>query len=127
MDDPELDLTGELVRAYVITSGHSLPTDNTYTMTSLVVASPGAAEARHVVPEARQILRLVSGGHLSVVEVAGHTRLPLGVVRILLAQLEESGLIRARPPVPRAESPDRDLLNAVLIGLKARLGSESCT
>lgn len=127
MEEPEIDLTGELVRAYVITSGHSLPTENTFTMTSLVVAAPGAVEARHVVPEARQILRLISGGHLSVVEVAGHTQLPLGVVRILLAQLEESGLIRARPPVPRAESPDRDLLNAVLIGLKARLGSESCT
>lgn len=127
MDEPELDLTGELVRAYVITSGQSLPTEHAYTMTSLIIAAPGAAEARHVVPEAQQILRLVSGGHLSVVEVAGHTHLPLGVVRILLAQLEAGGLIRARPPVPRAEAPDKDLLNAVLIGLKARLGSESCT
>jgi hypothetical protein len=62
-------------------------------------------------------------GFLSVAEVAAHTHLPLGIVRILVAELEESGLVITRKPVPRAERADRELLNAVLDGLKARFGA----
>jgi hypothetical protein len=55
---------------------------------------------------------------LAVAEIAGRTHLPLGIVRILLAQLEESGLVLVRKPAPRADSKDRELLSAVLEGLK---------
>jgi hypothetical protein len=44
-------------------------------------------------------------------------------VRILLAQLEESGLVLVRKPVPRADPLDRELLGAVLDGLKSRFGA----
>ena len=119
---PDLDLTAELVRPYVITNGRELPSDSAYSRTTLVTAQEGAAH-RVLAPEERQVVELVSGGYLSVAEVAGHTHLPLGVVRILLAQLEESGLITARPPVPRADKVERQLLNAVLNGLKERFGA----
>ncbi|WP_225835726.1 DUF742 domain-containing protein [Streptomyces sp. NK08204] len=122
--DEELELTSALVPLFVITNGRSLPPEHAYERTALVSASEGAAAAaRTLSPEARQVLELVAEGFLAVAEVAAHTRLPLGVVRILLAQLEESGLIIARKPVPRAERVDRDVLNAVLDGLKARFGA----
>ncbi|MBC2869805.1 DUF742 domain-containing protein [Streptomyces mexicanus] len=125
-DEPEpgLELTSALVPLFVITNGRSLPPEHAYERTTLVSASQDAsAEARTLSPEARQVLELVTGGFLSVAEVAAHTHLPLGIVRILLAQLEERGLIAARKPIPRAEHVDRDVLNAVLDGLRARFGA----
>jgi DNA-directed RNA polymerase specialized sigma24 family protein len=122
--DEELELTSALVPLFVIANGGSLPPEHAYERTALVSASEGAAASvRTLSPEARQVLELVMDGFLSVAEVAAHTHLPLGVVRILLAQMEDSGLIIARKPVPRAERVDRDVLNAVLDGLRARFGA----
>ncbi|MET7451935.1 DUF742 domain-containing protein [Streptomyces sp. NPDC005574] len=121
---PELELTSALVPLFVITNGRGLPPDQEYERTALVTAYKGAsAAARTLSPEARTIMELVADGFLSVAEVAGHTHLPLGIVRILLAQMEESGLILVRKSVPRAERVDRELLGAVLDGLKTRFGA----
>ncbi|QDY79683.1 DUF742 domain-containing protein [Streptomyces qinzhouensis] len=125
-DDPEheLELTSSLVPLFVITNGWTLPPDHEYERTALVCAQPGAVTAvRTLSPEARIVLDLVAEGFLSVAEVAGHTHLPLGIVRILLAQLEDGGLILVRQPVPSAERVDRELLSAVLDGLKSRFGA----
>ncbi|PZH08583.1 DUF742 domain-containing protein [Streptomyces sp. NTH33] len=122
--DHDLELTSPLVPLFVITNGRALPPDHAYERTTLVTAHEGAsATVRTLSPEARQVLDLVMDGFLSIAEVAAHTHLPLGIVRILLAELEESGLVITRKPVPRAERADRELLNAVLDGLKARFGA----
>lgn len=65
---------------------------------------------------------LCAVGYLSVAEIAGHTQLPLGVVKILLAALTESGHLITRPPVQRAPLADRDILEEVLNGLRAKFG-----
>ncbi|GAA2993024.1 DUF742 domain-containing protein [Streptomyces fulvorobeus] len=125
-DEPEheLELTSPLVPLFVITNGRALPPDHEYEHTTLVMAAPeSAAAARTLSPEAGQVMELVADGFLSVAEVAGHTHLPLGIVRILLAQLEEDGLILVRRPIPRAERVDRELVSAVLDGLKNRFGA----
>ncbi|MEU5976577.1 DUF742 domain-containing protein [Streptomyces sp. NPDC047315] len=120
----ELELTSSLVPLFVITNGRSLPPDHEYERTTLVCAQDeSAATARTLSPEARVVMELIADGYLSVAEVAGHTHLPLGIVRILLAQLEEGDLIFVREPVPRAERADRELLSAVLDGLKSRFGA----
>ena len=48
--------------------------------------------------------------------------LPLGVVKILLAALVEAGHLVTRPPVQRAPLADRDILEEVLNGLRAKFG-----
>ncbi|WP_331755781.1 DUF742 domain-containing protein [Streptomyces sp. NBC_01643] len=121
--DQELELTSDLVPLFVITNGRELPPEHQYSHTTLVTAQEGAHAARTLSPEARAVMGLVAEGYLSVAEVAGYTRLPLGVVRILLAQMEESGLLLVRKPVPRVERADRELLSAVLDGLKTRFGA----
>ncbi|MFJ5262577.1 DUF742 domain-containing protein [Streptomyces sp. NPDC088387] len=122
--DAELELTSDLVPLFVITQGRALPPAHEYSHTTLVTAKDdAAAAARTLSPEARQVMDLVAHGFLSVAEVAGHTRLPLGIVRILLAQMEEGGLLLVRPPIPRAERPDRELLSAVIDGLRTRFGA----
>jgi hypothetical protein len=126
-DDPdhdELELTSALVPLFVITNGRALPADHEYEHTTLVTAQGGtSAAARTLPPEAREVMELVADGFLSVAEVSGHTHLPLGIVRILLAQMEEDGLILVRKPIPHAERPDRELLSAVLDGLHTRFGA----
>lgn len=125
-DEPEqeLELTSPLVPLFVITNGRALPPDHQYEHTTLVMAAQGAsAMSGALSPEARQVLDLITEGFLSVAEVAGHTHLPVGIVRILLAQLEEDSLILVRRPVPRAERVDRELVSAVLEGLKNRFGA----
>ncbi|CAM5574788.1 MULTISPECIES: DUF742 domain-containing protein [Streptomyces] len=116
--DPEVELTSALVPFFVITNGRALPPDQQYERTALVTAHQDTATARTLAPEEQAIMDLVANRMLAVAEIAGRTHLPLGIVRILLAQLEESGLVLVRKPAPRADSKDRELLSAVLEGLK---------
>ncbi|MEU6406933.1 DUF742 domain-containing protein [Streptomyces sp. NPDC046985] len=121
--DQDVELTGDLVPLFVITKGRALPPEHQYSHTTLVTARQEAHTTRSLGPEGSAVLDLVADGYLSVAEVAGYTHLPLGVVRILLAQMEETGLLVVRNPVPSAERPDRELLSAVLDGLKTRFGA----
>jgi hypothetical protein len=121
--DGELELTAALVPLFVIARGRALPADHEYEHTTLVTALDGPAVVRTLSPEARAVMDLIADGFLSVAEVSGYTRLPLGIVRILLAQMAEDGLILVRNPAPRAERVDRELLTAVLDGLKTRFGA----
>lgn len=122
--DPELELTSPLVPLFVITNGRALPPEHEYEHTTLVTAAQDGPAVGHTLsPEADQVMDLVANGYLSVAEVAGHAHLPLGIVRILLAQLEEDSLITVRSPIPRAERVDIELVSAVLEGLKNRFGA----
>ncbi|MEE1942120.1 DUF742 domain-containing protein [Streptomyces sp. TRM 70361] len=118
-EEPDFEVVGELVRPYVITSGRTLPSDREFSVTTLVTASEKAQQSRVLDPESRSILELCSGGFLSIAEIAGHTGLPLGVVRVVLSDLAESKLIYTRAPVPVAERADRQLLEDVLHGLRS--------
>ena len=113
----------ELVRPYVITKGRGLPDDGDLSLITLVTAS---AEQQHrparLSPEEQSLLDLCSAGYLSVAEIAGHSHFPLGVVRILMASLMEGGHLTTRPPVARARLADKEILEEVLNGLRAKFG-----
>ncbi|MCX4515792.1 DUF742 domain-containing protein [Streptomyces sp. NBC_01619] len=112
-----------LVRPYVITNGRDLPDDSQFTLTTLVTAVAGRHEGQtQLSPEERHLLAICGGGYLSVAELAAHTRLPIGVVKILLSALAERGYLIARAPVPRAQLADPELLREVLHGLQAHFG-----
>lgn len=121
-EDWELD-AAELVRPYVITKGRGLPDDAQLSLITLVTATVerGQRPAR-LSPEEQRLLDICSAGYLSVAEIAGHMRLPLGVVRIVLAALTEAGYLITRPPVARARLADKELLEEVLNGLRAKFG-----
>ncbi|MET9613642.1 DUF742 domain-containing protein [Kitasatospora indigofera] len=118
----ELSAAG-LVRAYVITKGRGLPDDDQLSLITLLTAAPEKGQrAPRLSPEEERLLDICSAGYLSVAEIAGHTRLPLGVVRIILAGLTEGGHLVTRPPVPRARKADRAILEEVLNGLYTKFG-----
>lgn len=118
--DEDVEPVGELVRSYVIANGRVLPTAEDFSVTTLVTATDRASQSRMLSPESRAIVDLCAGGFLSVAEVAGHVRQPLGIVRALLADLAESSLIHTRAPVAMAERTDIEILEDVLHGLRTR-------
>ncbi|MDL4777831.1 MULTISPECIES: DUF742 domain-containing protein [Thermomonosporaceae] len=108
-----------LVRPHVVTGGRAHPSRNVFDLVTLVIAVSDRTTGLN--PEQRRIVTLCRGGALSVAEIAGHLRLPVGVARVLLSDLMDSGHVTTRAPAPSARPPRLQLLQEVLDGLRARL------
>ncbi|MFD8545895.1 DUF742 domain-containing protein [Streptomyces sp. NPDC059649] len=122
-DESELEQeAAELVRPYVITNGRDLLDDQKFSLITLVTVHPEPPRTRPLDPERLSVLDLCSGGFLSIAEIAGHTRLPVGVVKILVSDLVQEGHLCSRAPIPSAQLVDRQILEEVLNGLQARFG-----
>ena len=107
-----------LVRNYVVTGGRSAPSRNTFDQITLVKLLNRDLSRSELTPEQRRVLDLCLTGALSVAELGSHLGLPLSVLRIVLADLMESGHITTQSNLLRAHRPDRDLLEEVLAGLR---------
>ena len=107
-----------LVRPYVVTEGRAVPSRNTLDLVTLVRIT-GSRPSGLLSPEKQTLLELCRGGALSVAEIAAHLVLPVGVSKVLIADLVDEGLLATRIPIPRAERPDRDLVEEVLRGLRS--------
>ncbi|UNS95788.1 DUF742 domain-containing protein [Streptomyces tubbatahanensis] len=70
-------------------------------------------------PEHLDIVLRCRRSALSVAELAAELDLPVGVVRVLIGDLLEAGLVRVTRPVPPAELPDESILREVINGLRA--------
>lgn len=115
---------GPLVRLYALTRGRARPTSAEFDLIALVVAEPYGEEdiygtAPGLAPEHAALLVLCRRGPLSVAELAAESDLPVGVVRVLLGDLLDAGLIRVRRPIPVSQLPDERLLREVINGLRA--------
>ncbi|WP_371515484.1 DUF742 domain-containing protein [Kitasatospora sp. NBC_01300] len=103
-------------RLYVITRGRSGPAGpGVFDLVTLIVSR--AEPTPTMQPEHAAILRLCRAP-LSVAEVSAYLELPTSVVTVLLADLLDDGRIEARAAVPKAELPERALLEAVIHGLQ---------
>ena len=69
-------------------------------------------------PEHRRILKLCQQP-ATVADVASDTGLPVGVIRVLLADLIQQGRIRVMPGREAGQQPSAQLLREVLHGLRA--------
>ncbi|GAA1182107.1 DUF742 domain-containing protein [Streptomyces hebeiensis] len=105
-------------RLYTLTQGRSRSDTDTFDLVTLVVAesdpSPGM-QSEHAA-----ILRMCRSP-TAVVEIAAELGLPGSIVRIMLADLLDTGRISARHPrTERAADrlPDPDILEQVLVGLR---------
>lgn len=116
------DETGSMVRPYTVTHGRTRPSErHTIDLMSWVTAlqtddgRPGVDHAR------ASLLELVRRGARPVVELAADADLPLTVVRVLLGDLAEAGLVRIdAPPPPSRGGPaaDPELLREIVERLR---------
>jgi hypothetical protein len=109
---------GPVVRPYALTrgrtrhGGESFDLVATVMSTDALIPDPAALGPEHV-----SVLQLARAP-TTVADIASDVDLPLGVVRILLADLRELGLVAIRSPVAMAERVDKHTLREVLNGLR---------
>lgn len=107
---------GPLVRPYLLTGGRSRPARSDLELITLVVSVTEDIR-EEISPEHARIVRLCREP-CSVAEVSALTDLPLMVVKVLLSDLIERGYLIHRSPPTTTERPSRDLLQAVLDGIR---------
>ncbi|WP_329570034.1 DUF742 domain-containing protein [Kitasatospora sp. NBC_01266] len=119
------DEAGPVVRLFSMTRGRTRPVgEEFFDLISMIsLADPGDRDPDQpepvLDPEHHAILDLCVRGTLSVAELGSYTDLPVSIVRVLLGDLHDAGLIGVTRPVPLAELPDERLLREVINGLRA--------
>ncbi|HEV7627331.1 MAG TPA: DUF742 domain-containing protein, partial [Streptomyces sp.] len=78
-----------LVPAYLATTGRARPSRNTFDRLT-VLHAPADPSTSGLRPEQRRLLELLQPGALSLAEASAHLRLPLSVVRVLVAELVDA-------------------------------------
>jgi DNA-binding transcriptional ArsR family regulator len=109
---------GPVVRPYALTRGRTRHTGESFDLVATVLTTNARiADPSALAPEHVSVLRLARAP-TTVADIASDVDLPLGVVRILLADLRELGLVAIRTPVTMAERVDKHTLREVLNGLR---------
>jgi DNA-binding transcriptional ArsR family regulator len=109
---------GPVVRHYALTAGRTRPPGEKLDLIDVVTAViDPPADRRELQPEHRRLIDLCQTP-AAVADLASQVDLPLAVVRVLLGDLREKGLVRIAR-VPGRETPQGDVLKSVLEGLRA--------
>ena len=108
---------GPVVRPYALTQGRTRHTGDSFDLVATVVATRAFADPALLAPEHISVLQLARTP-TTVADIASDVDLPLGVVRIILADLRELGLVMIGTPVVMAERVDKHTLREVLNGLR---------
>ena len=112
------DRSGLRVRPYAITGGRTRPTADVQLETIIVRTAAGESSAARAGMERGEILRLCSAP-ISVAEISAMVKVPLGVVRVLVGDMSEEGLLTFNRSHARGDRPSLRLLERVFDGLQA--------
>ena len=107
-----------MVRPYALTQGRTRHTGESFDLVATVIATRAAiTDPSSLASEHMSVLQLARSP-TTVADIASDVDPPLGVVRIILADLRELGLVMIRTPVVMAERIDKHTLREVLNGLR---------
>lgn len=112
---------GHLVRPYTITRGRTRPEQDTFNLITHVATGDSSADLSRLEPEAATICDLCRDRALSVAEIAATLNLPISVVKVLLGDLLDISAIATRAPLAVPDTPDIEIVEAVLHGLRELL------
>lgn len=130
MTDQPTEHDGEetyAVRPYAVTGGRVKAAGKDLPMEALVESLADPQALRGITPEKKTILQLAAGQYQSVAELSAHTRLPLGVVRVLVTDLAEENHLKIHTGGTADDASTHDehgglslsLLESVLDGIAA--------
>jgi hypothetical protein len=109
---------GPVVRPYALTQGRTRPVGASFDLVATVKATRArVADPASLAPEHVRVLQLARAP-TTVADIASDVDLPLGVVRIILADLRELGLVAISRPPAGTERVDQHTLREVLNGLR---------
>jgi hypothetical protein len=114
--------SGPVVRPYAVTGGRTEPADgDALTLLTLLVAAGQPLptdDPAQFAPEHHRLLSLCSR-QVTLADLAADTALPLGVVRVLLADLTQLGVITVVGQRSADQKTGNDVLQEILNGLRA--------
>src|SRR5690554_985697 len=116
-DDPR----GELVRPYAVTRGRTEPTRDIAIEAILVTTARGAQEAPYAGRHKHLIAQLCSHSPLSLAEISSHLRVPIGVARVLVADMASEGLLAVYQQSDDESQGDRIEMLERILGALQRL------
>jgi hypothetical protein len=115
----EEDPRGALVRPYAVTRGRTEPTREIAIEAVLLTMQRGVEESRYAGRDRQVIANLCNGRAQSLAEIAAHMRVPLGVARVLVADMITEGILTLHEPLDVGDTAERiNVLERVLIGLR---------
>jgi hypothetical protein len=118
VDDVDLDAgseTGRLIRPYAITGGRTM-TDTEISLEAQIQASARASQHLGAYRwEAAQVVDLVQSP-MALIEIAARLEIPIGVARVLVADLIDDGAVVLH--VPERTQNFASLLERVLDGVR---------
>jgi hypothetical protein len=120
LGDPRLGGDGggrSLVRPYAVTGGRTRPRTQLEIEAMVAAAHYEARDLSVLSPECQAILGFCRDWR-SVAEISAVLRMPLGVARILIADMAVEGLVRIHQLDHAQGRPDLNLLERVLSGLR---------
>jgi hypothetical protein len=106
-----------LVRPYAVTGGRTAPRTQLALEALVSSATSGHQDLSTRTPEYQAISALCRQVR-SVAEISAMLRIPLGVTRILVADMAAESLVQLHQPQLDAGKPDLNLLERVLSGLR---------
>jgi hypothetical protein len=113
------------VRPYAVKAGRIFGEADGLAIEALVAATPEAKTAKGLTPEKKKIIQLATEDFVSVAELSAHCKLPLGVIRVLVMDMADTGYLTIHTTSPISKSADdrsgitRSLLESVLDGIAA--------
>ena len=117
MGQPDEDPRGALVRPYAVTRGRTEPLRDIAIEAVLLTTPRGQQESRFAGRD-KQVIASLCGRPQSLAEIAAYTRLPLGVSRVLVADMVADGLLALHEPLEARADDRMEVLERVLSGLR---------
>jgi hypothetical protein len=88
------------VRPYAVTGGRVRSATSDLPLEALVEVMPGAVNSYGLPPEKRSILQHAAHTYVSIAELSALLRMPLGVTKVLVADLQEDNYITVHTSTP---------------------------
>jgi hypothetical protein len=122
MDSQDEEPTGALVRPYAVTGGRTRPRVD-IAIEALVETTPRGRSRLDGLSQGREqqyIVTLCDGRLQSLAEISARMQLPLGVARVLVADMAADGMVAVYEPasLDGNDAVGTELLERVLSGLR---------
>lgn len=110
---------GPVVRPYALTGGRTRASGAGLDLVALLSTTHHGRVAAPRLGREQQAITDLCDERMSVAEISAHLDLPLGVIRVLVGDMVDQGLVTVhRPSTDRSAAPDLALLETVINGLR---------
>jgi Protein of unknown function (DUF742) len=110
---------GPVVRPYALTGGRTRPTNRALELVALVSTTPHGRGATATLDHEERAIAMLCFRLQSIVEISARLNMPVGVVRVLVGDMLDAGLVTVHRPSRSTARPSSALMERVLDGLQA--------